>query len=124
MSHDDKNEAQARLAATCESADVWPGHVYRHYKGGEYVVFAVTLDEDVLVPLVHYYSLEKRTRWTRMIVNFADVIGDQASHRFERVRPVTFDEYLAALGVELALRTDRSLPVATTIVAMHPETET
>ena len=64
-----KDKAQADLKAL----DFKLG-VYRHYKGGLYVVFAVSLDEETLKPLVHYYSLAKETRWTRTLTNFTERI--------------------------------------------------
>jgi hypothetical protein len=100
---DEKSAAQAELAKTCEAADVWVGHVYRHWdEGGEYVVFAVTLDEATLEPLVSYYSLKRQTRWTRKLTVFTAVIN-QLSRRFERVRLANFEEIAAALGIDLTV---------------------
>ena len=64
-----------------------PIGVYRHRKGGEYVVFGHTVDEATLAPLVHYYSLTKQTRWTRTIVNFVEDVDGRP--RFERARDAT-----------------------------------
>ena len=91
---DAKDEAQAKLAATDFKLGVW-----RHYKGGLYVVFALSLDEETLQPLVHYFSLEKRTRWTRAMHNFKSVkIEEQPwwayKPRFTYERPASIDEII------------------------------
>jgi hypothetical protein len=83
---DEKDIAQAELAAL----DFKLG-LYEHYKGGRYIIFAVSCDEDTLEPLVHYYSIEKKTRWTRTLVNFAENVqaefdGDFVGPRFAFVR--------------------------------------
>ena len=105
MSHDEKTEAQSKLAATCEAADVWRCHVYRHWdeggEYGEYVVFAVTLDEATLEPLVHYYSLKYKTRWSRKLTVFTEHLGTAGPRRFARVRRASFEEVAAALGVSV-----------------------
>jgi hypothetical protein len=107
MNHDAKTEAQSRLVAVCEAADVWPGYVYTHWQaGGEYVVFAVTLDEVTLEPNVHYYSLTYRTRWTRTLMVFTERLRADVPHRFERVRPATLEEFLAAIDVRLTVAPD------------------
>jgi len=88
---DAKDEAQKWLA----SLDIRLG-LYRHYKGGEYIVFAVTLTEDTLSPRVHYYSVEKGTRWTRTEADFfGQVAGDQP--RFTYVGPVSDSDMLKAV---------------------------
>jgi hypothetical protein len=122
MSHDDKTEAQSRLSALCEAADVLAGHVYTHYAaGGEYVVFAVALDEATLEPRVGYYSLTYRTRWSRTLAVFAqtvEVSGVRVARRFTRVRPATLEEFLAAIDVKLTVAPGGdSSPVLTTTVA-------
>lgn len=66
------------------------------------VVFAVTLDETILEPLVHYYSLEKKTRWTRTVANFAQAM-DNPLYRFVRVRHATLEEFLEAIDVRLTV---------------------
>ncbi len=49
-----------------------PGEVYRHYKGGLYVVIARSIKEDTLEPLVTYRSNLKGTFWTRTVANFTE----------------------------------------------------
>ncbi len=102
---DEKSEAQAQLAKMCKATDVRPGHLYRHHKGGEYIVFAVTLDEENLVPEIHYFSLEHRTRWSRELTVFIQVMGARSEtvHRFERIRAASFEEIAAAIGVSLTV---------------------
>jgi|HubBroStandDraft_4_1064222.scaffolds.fasta_scaffold09594_4 hypothetical protein len=104
MNHDDKTEAQSKLAAACEAAGVFPGHVYTHCQAaGEYVVFTITLDEVTLEPLVHYYSLTYRTRWTRTLAVFTERVRMDVFRRFAYVRPATLEEFLAAIDVRLTV---------------------
>jgi hypothetical protein len=113
MNHDAKTEAQSKLVAACEAAGVLSGHIYTHWQaGGEYVVFAITLDEGTLEPLVHYYSLTYRTRWTRTLAVFVEpmMIGMPPARRFERVRSATLDEFLAAIDVRLTVAPDGPAP--------------
>jgi len=95
---DDKNDAQARLAAAAERC---PVGLYAHYKtDGVYVVHGHSVDEASLAPLVHYYSVSRGSRWTRTVDNFTEIVtGDIsgvafASVRFTRTGDVT-DEMLA-----------------------------
>jgi hypothetical protein len=92
---DEKDAAQAKLARLGPRLGV-----YRHYKGPEYVLFALTLKEDTLEPMVHYYSLEKKTRWTRTYEDFThDIEGNGLSRRFTYVRPATTSEIVQALRI-------------------------
>lgn len=95
---DEKDKAQLALvdaAATC------PVGVYTHRSGGEYIVFAHSIDEETLTPLVHYFSLKKGTRWTRTVTNFVESSGDHLHpRRFVRVRNATAAELNAALYLE------------------------
>lgn len=50
--------------------------MYRHYKGGTYLVFARSVHEQTLEPLVHYYSYERCTFWTRTREDFLDIVTD------------------------------------------------
>jgi hypothetical protein len=91
---DEKDEAQAKLAAL----DFKLG-LYRHYKGGEYIVFAVSLNEETLEPLVHYYSLAKETRWTRTLDNFTSEVSNSGflrRPRFEFVREASGIDFFRA----------------------------
>jgi hypothetical protein len=84
MNHDDKTEAQSKLAAACEAAGVFPGHVYTHCQAaGEYVVFTITLDEVTLEPLVHYYSL---TYGSLLQSDVSDAVDADARGRVSSVR--------------------------------------
>jgi hypothetical protein len=85
-----------------------PFGVYRHYKGGLYVLFATSVDESTLAPLVHYYSLEKKTRWTRTRGNFMERdVGSFDDHevpRFTFVRPAETKELYESLGLSFLQR--------------------
>ena len=98
---DEKDARQADLRSSTLQLGV-----YRHYKGAEYVLFAVSLHEETLEPLVHYYSLEKRTRWTRSWNNFVEVLKDDPRGtlgRFTYVRKATVVEILDGLRLVLSL---------------------
>jgi hypothetical protein len=49
---------------------------YRHYKGGLYEVVCVSIQEDTLVPLVTYRSLERGYFWTRTLENWNATVRD------------------------------------------------
>lgn len=51
--------------------------VWKHYKGGFYVVVAVSLKEDTLEPLVTYRSNKKGTYWTRTLEDFLAMWTDR-----------------------------------------------
>lgn len=92
-----KKVAQEQLAV---AANAVPLGVYKHWKGPLYVVFATSVDEAFCVPLVHYYSIERRTRWTR---TFTDWFGHSPDcpmtmRRFDFVRQASQLELLTALG--------------------------
>ena len=88
----DKDAEQAAL----ERRSVEARGLYRHYKGGLYIVFSTSLDEATGEGLVHYYSLEKRTRWTRTADNFwSAVVLEGASipvMRFKKIREALEEE--------------------------------
>lgn len=58
------------------------GRRYIHYKGGEYVVRFVTVDEATGVTLVHYQSLDLGYYWTRTRANFEEIV-ETGLRRFE-----------------------------------------
>lgn len=66
------------------------GSVWRHYKGGLYVVVARSIKEDTLEPLVTYRSNARGTFWTRTLANFMEELPfaandpDAAFPRFHR----------------------------------------
>jgi hypothetical protein len=86
---DIKDDLQFRLPMMVTRC---PIGVYVHCKGGTYVVHGHSLEEASLVALVHYYSVDKGTRWTRTIDNFTEVFDGR--QRFVRIDDVT-DEMLA-----------------------------
>jgi hypothetical protein len=83
VSDDAKAKAQAALQAPRRG-------VYRHATGGLYVLFAVALFAETLLPAVVYYSIERKTRWIRTMVNW--------DTRFTWERIATIDEVRDALG--------------------------
>jgi hypothetical protein len=93
VTDDNKDVMQAALAKMKPRLGV-----YEHTKGGLYIVFAVSLKEDTLDPLVHYYSIDKKTRWTRDYENFVEVVLGRP--RFVYVRPATVTELVGALKEE------------------------
>lgn len=68
---DPKTAAQLELQARDRPV---VGGVYRHYKGGLYVVTERSVMEDTLVPLVTYRSNARGTSWTRTMENFLGMV--------------------------------------------------
>lgn len=93
----DKNLAQLDLASNGFKLGL-----YRHYKGGYYVAYSVSLDEECLEPLVHYYSCERKTRWTRTMRRFeaSRLVGNA---RFLFVRSCAWQELAKAAGLDALL---------------------
>jgi hypothetical protein len=89
---DEKGAAQVRLAALS-----FPIGRYQHYKGPFYRVFAVSLDEETLEPLVHYESLTHRTCWTRKMSNFMEVVELPSGEKKPRF---VFVGWAAGMGSE------------------------
>jgi hypothetical protein len=82
---DPKDQAQTVL----DGCGIEPGQVYRHYKGGLYVIVAVAIDEASLEPMVVYRSNRRGTTWIRTLANFIERIkmevgGGFASHHVPR----------------------------------------
>ncbi len=83
---DAKTDAQQKLM----HALVKGGEVYRHYKGGLYVVVTTAIDEATLEQLVVYRSCERGTIWVRTMADFTfklqdpDVF-DETIPRFTRI---------------------------------------
>lgn len=94
MPDDPKQDVQESLPAL---AELCPVGVYTHRNGGTYVVFAHSVNEATLAPLVHYYSVDKRTRWTRTIKNFVEKVGGVP--RFSFVAYVSLAQFNAAINV-------------------------
>jgi hypothetical protein len=71
-----------------------PGQIFQHYKGGLYVVVALSIKEDTLEPMITYRSNKKRTYWTRTIANFLEMIdvpvesSDLEIRQQPRFRPI------------------------------------
>jgi hypothetical protein len=93
---DIKDKAQEAIGAAFFKVGV-----YRHYKGSLYVAFAITLNELTLEPMVHYYSRDKQTRWTRTWKNFTSGVrapNGGLMSRFEYLGPSEFSELTVAAG--------------------------
>lgn len=89
-----KPAAQELLNAASRSN---PLGVYRHYRGGEYVLFALTVDEATCAAvLVHYYSIERGFRWTRTLANWLEHVDGKP--RFMWLREATKKERLRPFG--------------------------
>lgn len=67
----DKNTAQEHLRALEHPR---AGDIYDHYRGGDYRVVAVSLEEATLEPLVTYQSLKLKAFWTRTLTNFTEPV--------------------------------------------------
>lgn len=74
----DKDEAQQDLHRRQNLPVV--GGVYRHYKGGLYVVLAVGIDEETGTPTVAYRSNRRNTVWFRTVENFQGEVTTGAGH--------------------------------------------
>jgi hypothetical protein len=93
MSDDPKTAAQ--LGLTVQAA-MCPIGVYSHRNGGTYAVYAHSVDEETLEPLVHYWSFDKKTSWTRKISVFTEQVDGKP--RFERERDLTAIEMLVVVN--------------------------
>jgi hypothetical protein len=67
----DKNTAQEQLRALEHPR---AGDLYDHYRGGDYLVVAVSLKEDTLEPMVTYHSVKLGWNWTRTLANFTEPV--------------------------------------------------
>jgi hypothetical protein len=89
MTDEDKDKAQEAL----KHCGIEEDQVYRHYKGGLYVVVAVSLKEDTLEPMITYRSNKKKGCWTRTMENWIELVTvnpdeliPRRRHRFMRVK--------------------------------------
>jgi len=96
MASDDKQAAQLTLR---HASLACPVGVYEHYKGGQYIVFAHTVDEATLQALVHYFCCARGTRWTRTVANFMEPVD--GTPRFRHVRTASLGEWRMATGEQL-----------------------
>ena len=84
---DAMDEARAKMKAY----GIEPGQIYRHYKGGLYVIVCTAVREDTLVPVVVYHSNRRGTNTERTLENFTEMVppiieadGPDAVPRFRR----------------------------------------
>ncbi len=101
---DPKDLAQAKLAELMDEKTTGRFRLgtYMHYKGNLYTAYSVTVDEETQKLLVHYYSHTKKTRWTRTIDNFREIVKvegkERVRFRFEREAHAT--AMLLACGLD------------------------
>lgn len=95
---DEKDQAQERLRDIQAVISIG---VYQHYKGPYYTVFALSVKEDTCGHLVHYYSHDHKTRWTRDLEDFTSSVNEAT--RFKFVRDATAEELLQAVGLVAAV---------------------
>ena len=72
-----------------------PGGVYRHYKGGHYLVLGVARYSETEEPLVVYVRLYPRTGcplWVRPLANFTSHAVNAAGRRVPRFKFVGLEE--------------------------------
>lgn len=67
-----------------------PHQLYRHYKGGEYMVLAMSTHTETKEPMVVYVSLTYGTIWTRPLKIWNEFVQDPANGgmhvpRFNRI---------------------------------------
>jgi hypothetical protein len=86
------------LAELPEVSKLCPIGVYRHRKGGVYVVYGHSVNEATLRPLVHYYAMDNGSRWTRTILNFTEIVDGRP--RFERFGDVSDEQLRHACGID------------------------
>lgn len=112
---EDKDFSQLTLASVKE---LLPRGVYTHRKGGEYVLHGYSVDEASLKILVHYYSLKKKSWWTREAPVFTEPVDGKPRFWFLRLATgrelseacgFTVDSPEDRLWVEILLR-DTSVP--------------
>jgi hypothetical protein len=94
---DEKDHAQNRCDGLRKTFPL--GH-YAHYKGGDYIVYGLSIKEDTLAIQVHYYSISKKTQWTRDWDEFNSTLDIAAGRvlRFKFERHATIPELLMAAG--------------------------
>jgi hypothetical protein len=94
MSDDAKTKAQLEFA----QHRVLRG-VYKHWKGGFYIVHGDALLESTLVHMVHYWSIERETPWERTRQEFFESVPEAGGRcRFVFARKALKHELLVAAG--------------------------
>jgi hypothetical protein len=99
---DEKDLAQDKLG---EASARFPLGLYAHYKGPKYLVFALSLDEETLEPLVHYESLAHGTIWTRTLKNFTETVElpEGPTLRFRCLQPARTKRGTIGSGAEVRI---------------------
>lgn len=93
---DPKEEAQERLAGLKKAVKLG---TYQHYKGPYYTVYALSVKEDTCEILVHYYSHDHKTRWTRDFDDFQSHVEGHGK-RFKYIREAHPIQLLRAAGFD------------------------
>lgn len=99
---------------------VLPSRIYRHFKGGYYIVHSLAVQEDSGIPVVVYQSLKDGGVWTRPLDEFCSKVPDEKdsptgqSLRFELV--TDFNNQLSMVSTssliqELYSRDDNPLSI-------------
>jgi hypothetical protein len=77
--------------------------VYRHYKGGEYILCGLSLMENDLGVLLTYWSVSRKTFWTRTKEEFfgdaprSQIAEGPGTPRFAFIREATAQEWTTTL---------------------------
>jgi hypothetical protein len=90
MTTDDELKDRAQVVA--QGIEIETGQIFRHFKGGLYVIVCVSIKEDTLDTLITYRSNKKGTIWTRTAANFLERVdpspespfGEEPVPRFRR----------------------------------------
>lgn len=92
--------AQAEELLTEAKQDLPLGE-YEHYKGEHVYVFALSLHEETLDVLVHYFAHKKGIWWTRTLENFKENVdaGGGNVPRFRFIRFAMNSDILFATGM-------------------------
>jgi hypothetical protein len=70
MMTDDELKDRAQVVA--QGIEIETGQIFRHYKGGLYVIVCISIKEDTMDTLITYRSNKKGTIWTRTAANFLE----------------------------------------------------
>ena len=81
----DKKKDDAQVAL--HQCRVLRDQVYRHYKGGLYVVIIVAIHEETMEPMVVYRSNARGTAWVRTLANFTEKVATNVGTPDERQIP-------------------------------------
>jgi hypothetical protein len=72
------DELKDRAQVVAQGIEIETGQIFRHYKGGLYVIICISIKEDTLDTLITYRSNKKGTIWTRTASNFLERVCHSA----------------------------------------------